>query len=143
MIEKETLINENMKSLREQVTLTVQNEEKQTRLFSLAQHLPVEIALENLDLFKPWNAGEEYEDGVMLTYGGGLFKNTSGRKSQGEEPELSTVWTQVRTTETYPEWYHGMIVDRNFPVSHKGKNYISSIDGNTTEPGTNTSWTEI
>ncbi|MBR3171958.1 MAG: hypothetical protein IKF22_12075 [Lachnospiraceae bacterium] len=103
-----------------------------------------EQALECVDLYNPWSAtGPGYTVGYRVTYGGKLYKCLQDHTPQeawtptaapslwaeilpGQDGTDIGEWVQPDSTNPY------MKGDR---VTHNGKTWESSIDGNVWEPG--------
>lgn len=108
-------------------------------------------ALEAVDFFPTWKEdGHTYAAGDRCTYGGKLYKVLQAHTSQaawtpaaapslfaevlpGQDGEIGE-WVQPDSTNPY---------NKGDKVTHNGKKWESTIDGNVWEPGTVVYWTEI
>ncbi len=112
-----------------------------------------EYALQTIDMFPLW---ENYI-GVPITqdmvnkgydryqYLGKLYKIVQPHTPEANwTPDTQkALWTEV-SLEEWPEWVPPTGVQDAYhtgaKVTYNGKKYISQIDGNTTEPGTDERW---
>ena len=102
-----------------------------------------EQAAEVPDLYKAWEPGKAYEAGERVTYDGMLYKILQAHTSQagwapGTAPSLFAEilpgqggtevgeWVQPESTNPY---------SKGDKVTHNGKTWESTIDGNVWEPG--------
>lgn len=114
-----------------------------------AQSLADETALEAVDLFPAWKAGQNYTAGQRIRYDGVLYSVLQDHTSQAD-------WTPVAAASLFakvlipdetviPAWEQP---DSTNPysagdkVTHNGKTWVSDIDGNVWEPGVY-GWTEV
>lgn len=112
-----------------------------------------EYALQTIDMFPLW---ESYI-GVPITqddldrgydryqYNGKLYKVVQPHTPQENwTPDTQkALWTEV-TLDEWPQWRQPTGVQDAYnigdKVTHNGRKYISQIEGNTTEPGTDERW---
>lgn len=111
------------------------------------------LALETVDMFPFWIdyinipiTQEMVDKGYdRYQYDGKLYKVVQPHTPQeGWEPDITpALWTEV-SLEEWPEWRQPAGAQDAYKigdkVSYNGKRYISKIDGNTTEPGTDERW---
>ena len=106
-------------------------------------------ALRMREFYPLWEAGQDYTAGFRLRYGGLLYKVLQAHTSQetwapDAAPSLfakvlipdETVipaWEQPDSTNAYA---------KGDKVTHKGKTWVSDVDGNVWEPGVY-GWTEV
>ena len=113
-----------------------------------AIRLPDEEAVSSAELFPRWSAdGVAYAVGDRLRYGDLLYKCLTAHASQESwTPDAApSLWVRIDDPAIeWPEWRQPTGATDAYPlgskVSHKGKHYISQIDANTTEPGTDERW---
>lgn len=114
-----------------------------------AESLGDKEALEGVELFPQWDGAATYTVGYRVRYGGILYRCLMEHISQPawnpvdapslwarvliEDPNGIPAWVQPGSTNPY------MRGDR---VSHKGKLWVSDLDGNIWEPGVY-GWVEI
>ena len=83
--------------------------------------------------------------GDLYQYNGELYKIVQPHTPQTDwTPDTQkALWTKV-SLEEWPEWVPPTgaqdAYDTGAKVTYKGEKYISQIDGNTTEPGTDVRW---
>lgn len=114
-----------------------------------AQTMPDETALESVPLFPRWESSRDYNAGDRVRYNGILYRCLIQHTSQiGWEPDVApSLWAPVliESPDVIPDWVQPdstnpySIGDR---VTHNGKIWVSTIDGNTWEPGVY-GWEEI
>lgn len=125
--------------------------DKQKELVSLLQGTlptaPAEIAQQNVDWYKQWTAGENLTVGVRRAYEGLLYEVIQAHTTQTgwEPPNVPALFKRV-WTEEYPEWVQPTgshdAYAKDDKVSHNGKKWVSTVDGNVWEPGVY-GWEEI
>ena len=114
-----------------------------------AQSLTDETALEAVDLFPAWKAGQSYAAGQRIRYGGVLYSVLQDHTSQADwtpdaavslfakvlipDPDVIPEWEQPDSTNPY---------SAGDKVTHNGKTWVSDIDNNVWEPGVY-GWTEV
>lgn len=110
--------------------------------------LPDEQAVTVSSLFPVWDgSGLAYAVGDRRQYARQLYKCLTAHTSQESwTPDASpSLWVRIDDpTIEWPEWRQPQGSEDAYPmgakVSHNGKRYISQIDANTTEPGTDERW---
>lgn len=118
-----------------------------------AQSLDDDAALEIATVYPAWRVGVSYGQGDILAYGENgtgdpqLYRVAQGHASQTDWlPSLTpSLYTPIGlTSDGYPVWAQPSGAHDAYnigdTVSHQGKVYVSLIDGNTTEPGTDERW---
>lgn len=114
-----------------------------------AQSLNDETALEAVDLFPTWKAGQSYTAGQRIRYDGVLYSVLTDHTSQADwtpdaaaslfakvlipDPDVIPEWEQPESTNPY---------SAGDKVTHNGKTWVSDIDNNVWEPGVY-GWTEV
>ena len=116
---------------------------------ALADFLEDGEALEAPELFREWDGGAVYEAGQRVRYEGILYRCLQDHTAQpGWTPTAApSLWARVliEDPDTVPEWVQPdstnpyMKGDR---VTHKGKTWESTCDGNVWEPGVY-GWVEV
>ena len=107
-----------------------------------------EAAVKSPELFPVWDAGgASYAVGDRVRYGELLYRCLTAHTSQESwTPDAApSLWVRIDDPAVeWPEWRQPTGSTDAYPkgskVSHKGKHYISQIDANTTEPGTDERW---
>ena len=116
---------------------------------SMADDLSDEEALGALELYPVWNGSDSYSAGTRVRYNGALYKCLQEHSAQpGWTPtaapslwaavlipdqDVTPAWVQPDSTNAYAQG------DR---VTHSGKTWESTVDGNVWEPGVY-GWTEV
>lgn len=106
----------------------------------LAATLDDATALIGIELFPVWATGTTYAIGDRVQYGGELYKCVQAHTSLADWFPTATpaLWVIV-SLEEWPEWVQPTgahdAYNRGDKVSHNGKHWISSMDGNVQEPG--------
>lgn len=105
---------------------------------------------EHPSLFSKWTENWTGKAGTILTDDGQLYRSIHDvtNVAQNTKPsETPSMWTRVSDPSVeYPEWVqpigaHDAYTNGN-KVSHNGKNWTSSTDGNVWEPGVY-GWEEV
>lgn len=128
-------------------------EQLRAALQMFAVTVPAEMAVQIPCVFEPWEADKDYAAGARLTFGENgvgdpqLYEVVQPHRSQdGWPPDtLPALYEPIGLNDAgYPVWAQpsgahdayniGDIVD------HNGVLYESTIDGNTTVPGTDNRW---
>ena len=106
-------------------------------------------AAEQSALFAEWVPGVNYTVGQFRRYGGTLYRCVQAHASQeGWEPDkTASLWAVTSDpAEEWPEWSQPIGAHDAYragdQVSHGGKHWVSSQDGNVWEPGVY-GWDEI
>ena len=107
-----------------------------------------EAAVKSPELFPVWEAGGvSYAVGDRVRYGDLLYKCLTAHTSQESwTPDTApSLWVRIDDPAVeWPEWRQPTGSMDAYPkgskVSYKGKHYISQIDANTAEPGTDERW---
>lgn len=112
-----------------------------------AAYLPDDKAAEKASLFPAWDATAAYAVGDRVRYGALLYKCLTAHTAQADwTPESSpSLWARIDDPAVeWPQWRQPTTAETAYPigakVSHGGKRWISLIDANTTEPGTDDRW---
>lgn len=99
-------------------------------------------AVEHTSLFSPWAASVAHKVGDIREYEGNLYRCVQAHTSQEDwTPDVSaSLWSKVGDpTEEFPAWSQPIgshdAYAKEDKCSHKGENWISTIDGNVWEPG--------
>ena len=100
-------------------------------------------AAEHADLFTPWAYPVDYKTGQIRRYTDGkLYKCLQDHTSQEDwtPPAAVSLWGAVADpAEEWPEWSQPLgahdAYNSGDKVSHNGKHWTSSVDGNVWEPG--------
>lgn len=97
-------------------------------------------ALEVIDLYLPWKAGETYAVGDMRRDEGYLYRCIQAHDSQADwKPAAVPALWKLVSVEEWPEWVQPTgahdAYELGAKVSHNDKHWISDIDANTYEPG--------
>ena len=106
-------------------------------------------ALKAVTLYPHWSSGTDYSAGQRVQYGGILYTVLTGHTAQADwtpdaapslfakvlipDPSVIPAWEQPESTNPY---------SKGDTVTHKGKTWVSDIDGNVWEPGVY-GWTEV
>lgn len=112
-------------------------------------------ALNNIELFEPWEAGKDYQAGKRLRYekDGEMYlykvRDGMGHRSQADwTPDITPALYQRLDDPSieYPEWIPPTGAHDAYPMgakaSHNGKRWESEIDANVYEPGVY-GWKEV
>lgn len=115
----------------------------------MSQELTDVAALEAIELFPLWKAGQQYTAGQRLRYDGVLYSVLQDHTSQKDwTPDVATsLFAKVLIPDpsTIPEWEQPESVNpysAGDKVTHKGKTWVSDVDNNVWEPGVY-GWTEV
>lgn len=99
-------------------------------------------AVENADQFSPWAYPVAYAVGNIRRYGDDLFRCVQAHTSQADwtPPAVPALWTKIGDpAEEWPEWSQPVgahdAYQAGAKVSHNGKHWTSTADGNVWEPG--------
>jgi hypothetical protein len=104
------------------------------------------------DLFPPWKVGEDVLVGALREYEGELYECLQDRTTQSDwTPDTSeSLWKSRSAPGTIPAWEQPTgahdAYNTGDQVTHNDKIWESTIDGNTTEPGTEVEhgyWVEV
>ena len=105
-------------------------------------------AAEHADFFSPWAYPVGYTKGNIRRYNGALYRCLSDHNSQADwTPDAApSLWVSVSDpAEEWPKWGQPVGAHDAYnvgaKVSHNGKHWISTTDGNVWEPGVY-GWTE-
>lgn len=108
-------------------------------------------ALESIELFPSWEAGQPVVAGYRCRYAGKLYKVIQGHTTQMNwTPDITpALWMEV-SVEEWPEWRQPLGSEDAYhagdKVSHNDKHWQSLVDGNVWEPGavgTESLWQEV
>ena len=121
-----------------------------------AATLTDEQALEVATVYPAWESGKAYAQDDLFTYGVNgvgdpqLYRVAQGHTSQADwlPVDNPALYTAIGlTSEGYPVWSQPTGAHDAYNigdvVDHGGTLYISNIDGNTTEPGTDDRWWSV
>ena len=118
-----------------------------------AAALPDEDAVKVVALYPEWTpSAPQYAKGERVRWGGLLYRCLSGHGPQADwEPgKAPSLWARVLPGQdgTVGEWVQPADATTAYKkgdrVTHKGKTWVSDIDANVWEPGTeNGGWTEV
>ena len=104
--------------------------------------LPDETALEGVELFPIWEPGRDCVSGERLRYHGELYRVLQDHTAQADwTPDAApSLWAKVLIPDPtqIPEWEQPDSTNpyaKGDKVTHNGKTWISTIDGNVWEPG--------
>lgn len=118
-------------------------------LVTMRDNATDEQALAAPALYPVWREGEEYEAGKRVQHEGVLYSVLQAHTSQaGWEPNAApSLFAKVLIPDpdTVPEWEQPDSTNgymKGDKVTHKGKMWISAVDGNVWEPGVY-GWDEI
>lgn len=99
-------------------------------------------ATEHLDLFAEWQPGIAYTVGSMRRYNDILYKCVQAHTSQDDwTPDVAvSLWSVTGSpSEEFPEWSQPIGAHDAYniddKVSHNGKKWLSTCNGNVWEPG--------
>lgn len=109
-------------------------------------------AMENIDVFAPWQSGIAYKQGDLRTYGEGeqrkLYRCVQAHTSQDDwtPPAAASLWALTADpAEEWPAWSQPIgahdAYEKGAKCSHNGKHWVSDVDNNVWEPGAY-GWTE-
>lgn len=105
-------------------------------------------AAEHADFFSPWAYPVGYTKGNIRRYNGALYRCLSDHNSQADwTPDAApSLWVGISDpAEEWPKWSQPVgahdAYSAGAKVSHNGKHWISTTDGNVWEPGVY-GWTE-
>ena len=114
----------------------------------VALELDNEAALECVELFPAWENGKAYTVETRVQYGGKLYRCVQAHTSQTDwtPPAAASLWAEIADpAEEWPKWSQPIgahdAYNAGDKVSHNGKNWKSTCDGNVWEPGVY-GWTE-
>lgn len=108
-------------------------------------------ALQGIELFPKWTATPPmtYEVGDRVSYNGTLFKCLTAHTSQASwtPTDSPSLWVRVDDpTIEFPDWHQPTgahdAYAKGDKVSHLGKHWISTVDGNVWEPSVY-GWDEV
>ncbi len=112
------------------------------KLNAVTAPLDDEAALEVVRLFPVWAAGRRCRTGERLRYHGELYRVLQDHTAQADwTPDAApSLWAKVLIPDPtqIPEWEQPDSTNpysKGNKVRHKGKIWVSNIDGNVWEPG--------
>lgn len=112
-------------------------------------NLSDEEALTGIELFPVWKADATYTVGDRVQYEGTLYKCLTAHDAQASwtPTDSPSLWVRVdNPAEEFPEWIQPLGATDAYPmgakVSHNGKHWISTVDGNVWEPSVY-GWDEV
>lgn len=103
-------------------------------------------AMENIDVFAPWQSGIAYKQGDLRTYGEcehrKLYRCVQAHTSQDDwtPPVAASLWSLTADpAEEWPAWSQPVGAHDAYAegakCSHNGKHWVSAVDNNVWEPG--------
>lgn len=99
-------------------------------------------ATEHTDLFAPWAIGVAYTAGALRQHNDELYRCVQAHTSQDDwTPDVAvSLWRKVgNPAEEYPAWAQPIGAHDAYTagdkVTHNGKKWVSTCDGNVWEPG--------
>lgn len=105
---------------------------------------------EHHNLFAEWQTGVAYDAGKIVAHGGKLYRCVQPHTSQDDwtPAAVPALWTGIADpAEEWPEWSQPIGAHDAYnlgdKVSHGGKHWESTADGNVWEPGIVVYWTEV
>ena len=100
-------------------------------------------------LFAEWESGVSYAVGQLRRYGDALYRCVQAHTSQAgwTPPATPALWAVTSDpADEWPEWSQPLgahdAYSKGDQVSHNGRHWTSSVDGNVWEPGVY-GWTEV
>ena len=100
------------------------------------------VALSNPDIYPEWKADRFYVDGERILYSGTLYKVLQAHTSQADwtPDEAPSLFAEVLIPDSnvIPEWKQPDSTNpyaKGDKVTHNGKTWESTVDGNVWEPG--------
>ncbi len=93
-------------------------------------------------LFMPWKVGAEYKTGDRVRHGDKLYKAlTDHTATEGYTPDITNYqWVEITDPAIeWPDWVQPLGYADAYAlgakVAHNGKHWVSTVEGNTWEPG--------
>lgn len=128
--------------------LVIENEDETKFALERAKEtLSDEDALQCISIFDLWMLDMDCKKDQKIRYNDVLYKVLQDHHSQIDLTPDKAVYLFVNIADPadpWPEWVRPTMAEDAYPmgaqVTHNGKKYISQIDANTTEPGTDESW---
>ena len=128
--------------------LIIENEDETAYALEQAkQLLDDDAAMQCVSIFDEWRIDVDYKAGDRLRYMNKLYKVLQNHHSQIDwtpDKAVSLFVDIADPADPWPEWVRPTMAEDAYPmgaqVTHNGKKYISQIDANTTEPGTDERW---
>jgi chitodextrinase len=115
----------------------------------LAETLPDETAVSNVELFQSWEADHAYTVGDRVRYKDTLYSCLIAHTSQDDwtPTDAVSLWAKVLIPdpEVIPEWIQPDSTNpymKGDKVTHNGKVWVSDIDNNVWEPSVY-GWSEV
>lgn len=148
---KERVLREQRKNERLEARQTSAELATSIAFVTLAEngHIDEVTATEHAELFSPWASGVAYPVGALRQYGDELYRCVQAHTSQDDwtPATAASLWSRVGDpTEAYPAWSSPIGAHDAYgthdTVSHAGKRWISTVDGNVWEPGV-FGWEEV
>lgn len=105
-------------------------------------------ALSGVELYPHWTEGLTVAVGDRYQYCEVLYRCVQAHTTQADwTPDLTqALWVRV-SLEEFPEWVQPTgghdAYNKGDKVIHNGVKYVSNIDANTTEPGTDDRWWSV
>ena len=99
-----------------------------------------EVALDAIDIYPHWKAGEAVAVGDRKQHNGVLYKCIQAHTTQSDwQPDVTpALWVTV-SLEEWPEWVQPAgahdAYKKDDKVTHNGKKWVSTADANVWEPG--------
>lgn len=128
--------------------LVIENEEETKFALEKAREaLADEDALQCISIFDKWLVDTEYKKNQRIQFNKALYRVLQDHKSAKEWTPDIAVSLYVNIANPYdpwPKWVRPTMAEDAYQmgaqVTHNGKKYISQINANTTEPGTDERW---
>ena len=128
--------------------LVIENEEETKFALERAKEtLSDEDALQCISIFDLWMLDMDYKKDQRIRYNDVLYKVLQDHHSQIDwtpDKAVSLFVDIADPADPWPEWVRPTMAEDAYAlgaqVTHNGKKYISQIDANTTEPGTDERW---
>ena len=117
-----------------------QAERFRSAIDNVAQAADDSAALQSIELYPAWVAGQAYPSDYKVKYGGTLYKCVQAHTSQEDwTPDAApALWAAV-SVDAWPEWVQPTgahdAYNRGDKVSYNGKHYICTADANVYAPG--------
>lgn len=111
-----------------------------------------EELLELIDIYEDWSnlpVGHPIKEGEYYKYEGNLYEVVAGKshnKQDDWKPTEASLFNRVQPPNVIPEWVQPLgahdAYGKSAKVTHNGKDWESTVDNNTWEPGVH-GWKEI
>ncbi|MDL2235304.1 hypothetical protein LJC07_04020 [Christensenellaceae bacterium OttesenSCG-928-L17] len=124
---------------------------KNEAIRNMAVDVPEDKLYLHTDALVPWQDNTTYTVGASVEYKGLYYRCLTPHTSNaaaGWVPDVpGALWAEISNpADEWPEWKQPTSAETAYSigakVTHKEKRYISKINANTTEPGTDARWWE-